>query len=53
MDLTVSNAPVVAALRQMAESGRIPHAMLLHQNDGGAAFPLIYFNTYRFSRIYC
>ena len=37
MDLTVSNAPVVAALRQMAESGRIPHAMLLHQNDGGAA----------------
>ena len=41
MDLTVSNASVAAALRQMAESGRIPHAMLLHQNDGGAAFPLI------------
>ena len=41
MDLTVSNAPVAAALRQMAESGRIPHAMLLHENDGGGAFPLI------------
>ena len=41
MDLTVSNASVAAALRQMAESGRIPHAMLFHQNDGGAAYPLI------------
>jgi len=25
----------------MAESGRIPHAMLFHENDGGGAFPLI------------
>ena len=41
MELTNSNAPLAAALRQMAESGRIPHAMLFHQNDGGAAFPLI------------
>ena len=41
MELTSSNAPLAAALRQMAESGRIPHAMLFHQNDGGAAFPLI------------
>ena len=41
MDLTGSNAPVAAALRQMAESGRIPHAMLLHENDGGGAFPLV------------
>ena len=41
MDFLSSNAAVAAALRQMAESGRIPHAMLLHQNDGGAAFPLI------------
>ena len=41
MDYTSSNAPLAAALRQMAESGRIPHAMLFHQNDGGAAFPLI------------
>ena len=36
-----SNAALAAALRQMAESGRIPHAMLFHQNDGGGAFPLI------------
>ena len=41
MDYTSSNAPLAAALRQMAESGRIPHAMLFHQNDGGAAYPLI------------
>ena len=41
MDVTSSNAQVATALRQMAESGRIPHAMLLHENDGGEAFPLI------------
>jgi len=41
MEVTSSNAQVAAALRQMAESGRIPHAMLLHENDGGEAFPLI------------
>ena len=41
MEVTSSNAPLAAALRQMAESGRIPHAMLFHQNDGGGAFPLI------------
>jgi DNA polymerase-3 subunit delta' len=41
MDVMNSNAPLAAALRQMAESGRIPHAMLFHQNDGGGAFPLI------------
>ena len=41
MEVTSSNAPLAAALRQMAESGRIPHAMLFHQNDGGAAYPLI------------
>ena len=41
MDVSSSNAQVAAALRQMAESGRIPHAMLFHENDGGGAFPLI------------
>ena len=41
MDVMNSNAPLAAALRQMAESGRIPHAMLFHQNDGGGAYPLI------------
>ena len=41
MEVSSSNAQVAAALRQMAESGRIPHAMLFHENDGGGAFPLI------------
>jgi DNA polymerase-3 subunit delta' len=41
MDVSSSNVQVAAALRQMAESGRIPHAMLFHENDGGGAFPLI------------
>ena len=38
METMSSNATLAAALRQMAESGRIPHAMLFHQNDGGDAF---------------
>ena len=41
MDTHGSNAPVAAALHRMVESGRIPHAMLFHENDGGGAFPLI------------
>ena len=41
METFGSNAPVAAALHQMAESGRITHAMLFHENDGGGAFPLI------------
>jgi len=41
METGGSNAPIAAALRQMAESGRIPHAMLFHENDGGGAIPLI------------
>ena len=41
METHGSNEAVAAVLRQMAESGRIPHAMLLHENDGGGAFPLI------------
>ena len=41
MENRSSSAPVAAVLRQMAESGRIPHAMLLHENDGGGAYPLI------------
>ena len=34
------NDAVVAALRQMVDGGRIPHAILLHENDGGGAFPI-------------
>ena len=41
MENRSSKATVAAVLRQMAENGRIPHAMLLHENDGGGAFPLI------------
>ncbi len=35
------NTEVVSALHQMAASGNIPHAMLLHEDDGGGAFALI------------
>ena len=35
------NEEIVKALHQMVESGHIPHAMLLHQDDGGGAFPLV------------
>ena len=41
MENRSSKETVAAVLRQMAESGRIPHAMLLHENDGGGAFPLL------------
>ena len=35
------NTEMVAALHQMVQSGIIPHAMLLHEEDGGGAFPLL------------
>jgi DNA polymerase-3 subunit delta' len=35
------NDAVVSALRNMVDGGRIPHAMLLHENDGGGAFPIV------------
>ena len=35
------NAPVVAALRSMVDAGRIPHAILFHEDDGGGAFPVV------------
>ena len=41
MELRSSKETVAAVLRQMAGSGRIPHAMLLHENDGGGAFPVL------------
>ena len=34
------NDAVVGALRGMVDSRRIPHALLLHENDGGGAFPI-------------
>ena len=35
------NEAVVEALRRMVDLGRIPHALLLHENDGGGAFPIV------------
>ena len=35
------NTELVAALHQMVESGHVPHALLLHEDDGGGAFPLV------------
>ena len=35
------NEELVKAFHQMVESGHIPHAMLLHEDDGGGAFPLL------------
>lgn len=32
---------VAAALSGMISSGKIPHAMMFHEDDGGGAFPLI------------
>lgn len=34
------NTEVLAALHQMVQSGHVPHAILLHQDDGGGAFPV-------------
>ncbi len=35
------NTEVVAALHLMVESRHVPHALLLHEDDGGGAFPLV------------
>ena len=34
------NGAVAAALAGMVDSGRVPHAILFHEEDGGGAFPL-------------
>ena len=35
------NTEVLAALHQMVQSGRIPHAMIFHEDDGGGALPIV------------
>ena len=35
------NTEVVEALHRMVESGKVPHAILLHQDDGAGAFPIV------------
>ena len=37
----IGNAEVKAALVRMADSGRIPHAMMFHENEGCGALALI------------
>ena len=45
------NADVKRALVAMADAGRVPHAILLHEEDGGGAFPLaIAFLQYLYCR---
>ncbi len=34
------NADVVKALVGMVDSGKVPHAIIFHEDDGGGAFPL-------------
>ena len=34
------NTEVVEALHRMVETGHVPHAILLHQDDGAGAFPI-------------
>ncbi len=51
------NSHIVSVLRTMASSGRIPHAMLFYENDGGGAIPMIlafldYINEGRHSDIH-
>ena len=36
----IGNGTVVAALRSMADSGRVAHAMLMYENDGCGALPI-------------
>lgn len=35
------NEDVVRALAGMVDSGKIPHAIMLHEDDGGGAFPIV------------
>ena len=39
-DTITGNDRTVAAMRNMVATGRVPHAILLYENDGGGAFPL-------------
>lgn len=39
-DTITGNDRTVAAMQNMVATGRVPHAILLYENDGGGAFPL-------------
>ena len=36
----IGNEQVISALKNMADSGRVPHAILFYENDGCGAFAL-------------
>jgi len=40
-DRIIGNEDVKRAFTGMVESGRVPHALLLHENEGGGALPLV------------
>ena len=35
------NGNVIDALRRMADSGKVPHAMMFHENEGGGALSIV------------
>lgn len=37
----IGNTEIVTALHAMVESGRVPHALLMEEDDGGGAFPIV------------
>ena len=41
LDAVIGNEEIRRALVSMADSGRVPHALLLHENEGGGALPLV------------
>ena len=41
MTKVYGNTEICEALHRMAESGHVPHAILLHEDDGAGAFPVI------------
>ena len=41
MQRVFGNTEVIQALHAMVESGRVPHAILFHEDDGAGAFPIV------------
>ena len=41
MQRVFGNTEVISALHSMVESGRVPHAILFHEDDGAGAFPIV------------
>lgn len=41
MTKVYGNTEICEALHRMAESGHVPHAILIHEDDGAGAFPVV------------